>query len=373
MEQLNSMNKYSLLLYILIYALSLVFVWVYSHYYNKKNNYSILRLLVITGIILPVIILQGTRLEVGTDYGEYVRIANLIGDGNEATIKYYMKEPLFLIENIIIMKLTGNPRIFFLINAIVENILLFIIMDNYKNRINITMAYAAYYLICFPSFLNIERQGLACLLVWHSYKYIEEKNFKKFLLFVILATAFHNTAIIYLIMYIFVLDSDSKLKKNFLRFLMVLLIASVFFMDKLTIIVSRLNVLADYTQYFLVKKQDVGSIGLYLTMLLVPLLVIVFMVLRKRKIQELYIALLIIVFVSVALQQFVQVGTRIMYYALWSIIYLIGYASKESKYTFNKVLINTTCLIVCSIYYYRLFYYFGWGDIFPYKSFLYMR
>ena len=46
-----------------------------------------------------------------------------------------------------------------------------------KYDVRLDVVYSLYYLLCFPIFLNVERQGIACMLVWLAFEYISEHKF----------------------------------------------------------------------------------------------------------------------------------------------------------------------------------------------------
>lgn len=114
------LNADSFILYMLIFIISILFV---KRYQYKRYNTKLGELLTIMGIMLPIIIVQGIRYDVGTDYISYYNICEMIGNGNTFVKEVYLNEPIFLVENILLYKIFHSPIAIFVFHAILMNIL----------------------------------------------------------------------------------------------------------------------------------------------------------------------------------------------------------------------------------------------------------
>ena len=186
----------SYVLYVSFFMISIFWSWKYG---QKKNGSVSLKKKVMYCLLitLPIIFIQGFRYDVGTDYMSYSSLYRGFSEGNDTFYAWYANEPLFIFMCRIIYFVTqGGQYSFFIVDAILMNVLLFITFDYYKDQVSLPFMYFFYYLLCFPYFLNIERQGLAVIIVWYATRYVHQKKFFKFLLCILIATLFHNTAIL---------------------------------------------------------------------------------------------------------------------------------------------------------------------------------
>lgn len=233
-----------------------------------------------------------------------------------------------------------------------------------------SLAYAVYYLICFPVFFNMERQGIAVLFIWISFRYIREKRIFPFLLCVILATGYHNTAIIFVLMYCINLLSNNKLSKFFkLLFSILAVIVFLFMYRVIEFVTSRIGVLGGYSGYL-----D-GKIGIeatktliYLGIIIVPALFIKWFITKTKENNVLvYICLLEIV-VFVLSSVYVSIGSRMIFYPMLGIFYLVGNVYKTSNIKTNKQIYFCYFVGAALFYFVRIYYIFGQSEIFPYTT-----
>lgn len=359
-------NFGSLILYLCTFIVSTVFVWRYQNLkiYNKVWKKKILN---IFGIILPIVILQGFRYEVGTDYRAYYRIFKEIEKGS-IFYRQYLSEPLFVWVNIILKKLFKTPLSYFIFDAILMNILFFMVVDYYRDYIDMSIVYLAYYMLCFSVFFNIERQALACILVWFSLRFIDRKQPIRFAIVIICATMFHNTAIVFLTLYILNLLQEKRIR-NIIKWLGGITIIFVFlFYDR--IIPSMIRMLSgfDYEIYILEGSGgSTGNILLYLAMLLIPILVF-YKYLDKSEINH-YIMLICMVgvFFFTLLDRYIAWGSRMIFYVYIGLIFFLGRICNCMRLKKNKRFIKSYVIISLFVYYIRIFYIFGNAEVFPYQ------
>ena len=173
------MNFCSYILYAVFFALSVF----WSRQYEKSKNISLKKKMLFCILIAsPIFILQGFRYGVGTDYFSYLNLYKGFNNGNELFISWYHTEPFFIILcKIAYFILNGNNIGYFIIDAILMNVILFLTFDYYIDEISLPLMYFFYYMFCLPYFFNVERQGLAVVIVWYATKYVHEKKFFRFL------------------------------------------------------------------------------------------------------------------------------------------------------------------------------------------------
>lgn len=170
----------------------------------------------------------------------------------------------YIIFNKIINFIYNNDQFFIFMSSLV--VIFFI--AKYISRYSL-LPWLSYYLFVslmfFGSSFNLVRQSMAMAIVLNSIKYIEERNLKKFILNIFIASLFHRTAMIFIILYF-----TSKYKINIKYFFVMILsaIGIILFGDKIiSILMNSSERYLDYTD----KISSGNGYGM-LAMLIIVLL-----------------------------------------------------------------------------------------------------
>lgn len=175
----------------------------------------------ITGIFWIVFLcfLSMFRAEsVGTDTANYIDYSSKISsfvidfDGGFKVSRMleisYLSTVMWLYEN------DYSPRLLICIMSIITFLFIFLSLKrmNLSYGIGVLIFTIVYYLLS----LNIARQICACTIILYSYTFLFEKSRKKYLFFIyiLLATSFHATSILYLSMYMFRYIKTDIFKKS---------------------------------------------------------------------------------------------------------------------------------------------------------------
>lgn len=361
----------SLVIYFFAFICSSIMAGIYQKIRGNKIIWIAL-------ISLPVFLLQAFRYYVGTDYKAYISLYYSISLGpNDFYFKRYLREPLYLLQNIITKIIFDDYTGLFIITSLVECILIFYIIDYYKDKISMSLAYFLYYCISFPHFLNAERQGVAAVLVWLSYRFLEEKKLVKFMICIILAAMMHNTAIIMISLLVayYLTKTKVKVKDNNVRnyFLMCLAIVVVInFRSLFDLLSSLIKPLEKYSIYIYSgwKGMSLGFVIPYL--LVLPFLLLDFFrrnkIFQKKELLYIYYLGCIVIIISAI----VDYGNRVLLYTDFSCILLICFACKELvKESKVNWLIKPIYSILGIVYFVSMYYVVGCDEIFPYNSLLF--
>lgn len=370
-------NFSSLLLYFSAFIISIYFVKIYQSKIVRDQKYSkAIRILIIIGIILPIIIIQGFRYGIGTDYKAYERIFYFAGTHNRVDVNY-MKEPIFRFLCIIVKNLFGTSTAFFFVDAIIMNVLLFLDIDYYRERVSMSIVYFSYYMLCFSVFLNLERQGLAATIVWYSFRFIEERKFGKFLFTILFAAGVHNTAILFIVLYAVNIVGDDKIKKYIRGIIfLAILMAPVFFRQIILLFQQLFPILSQYDIYISEESQSVGvkqivslNILYYIAMLIIPILVFRKSIAGFLKRYNYLLICLLLQIVFYFLDLYVKWGSRLVYYVFFGLIIIIGAACQQLHYQINRRIVKLYFVMALCVYYYRMYFLFGYGEVYPYQFF----
>ncbi|AVK82732.1 hypothetical protein C3943_03755 [Lysinibacillus sp. B2A1] len=139
--------------------------------------------------------LAGLRYGVGLDYFSY-----------EDWFKYwdmsFSSEWIYMFIMYIVKMANGEFYIITIIMAIVTNLFIYLGIKNWGVKgeylfLSVLLYCSEHFLI----YLNLMRQGAAVAIFFYASKFIVTRSFKKYLLFIILASGFHYSAIFLLVLY----------------------------------------------------------------------------------------------------------------------------------------------------------------------------
>lgn len=325
---------------------------------------------------MPVILFQGLRYDVGTDYGSYASISEGIGTGAEGYVNLYRGEPLFGLFMYLCYILSGRDRYFyFFADAVVMNVLLFSafrFFREYEDGICLPAMYFMYYMLCFPYFLNIERQGMAVIIVWFAMRYVLKRKPARFTLCILLAGLVHKSALVCLILYpLYVLFARKKLTGVGCFAIVASLLAPVVFGLGLDFLSMHLTVFASYRYYF---EEDIGvtfntnwAFGLFLMLMLL----LFYGVLRVARLDSRYLLLMFALMLSSYAMNFVsEIAERMALYFEFALIYGYSYVVSNLRRRENRILFRAFWVAIMLFHFTFKFYVCGIADLFPYQTVL---
>lgn len=202
-----------------------LYVGIFATLIQKKRNNNTL----LIGVIFIFLFLYSALRSylVGIDSYNYTLIFK---DIISTPIMLYLQnsriENGYVILNYILGIFTKNPQIIFVFSSLIINYSFARSFLKYsENTLLSTMIYIA---IFFSSTMNITRQYLALSLIFLYFESILDKKVGKSIVFLILATLFHNTAIIFAPLLIFAMSNINFTQKNILLLLISLISVSAF-------------------------------------------------------------------------------------------------------------------------------------------------
>lgn len=212
-----------MIVYFLIFFIALLFTVLAND--NFKNENKKLGILFSVLAILVPSILAGLRLKgVGTDTLYYFDAAFMYSQNSDSLLQLFKVsdiEPLYNVVNFIISRFTDNINaVYFVLQLI---IMIFAYLTCYDNRkkISLPMSYLIFMLLYYNRSLNMCRQTIAIVIFLYAIKYIKEKKFFKYLLFILIAVGFHKTALFCLPIYL-IIDLLNKKDAPLYRILIII-------------------------------------------------------------------------------------------------------------------------------------------------------
>lgn len=234
----------SLIIYIVLFSMATYFVMLANISKNKVNKI----LFTIIGLGLPIIMFS-LRYRVGTDYDSYILLYNKY---NDETLNYLIFSRNFEIGFSIILKIAklfNDPQVIFAIFALATIIIVYRNILNNKEKCSVSLAFFLFLFLYSANTLNIIRQMLAVVIVMSSYKYIWNRNFKKFVISILIASMFHTTALLFFPCYLINYKNNTKKQKALRKILIVVILLVVLLFNQFLNILGNVEIFDKYVSY----------------------------------------------------------------------------------------------------------------------------
>lgn len=327
------------MIYLLMFLLSLVFMW--SGFTLKKNK-IIKRILIITSLLIPCIMAGVRGLTVGTDTSGYVwnlysnakNIEHFLGMISFSDWLYYSTDYLYLFITYII----GHNQLPFQLLLFVYEFLIvipiFISLNlNKKNDKNVLFGMFLFYMTFYNLSLNMVRQSIAIAFTILSFSILKNKNIKHknllSLFTLLIGYGFHDTALFsILIMILYLIFDNKKIKegnKN-IAFTLIICFSIIFviFYNPILTIISSIGLYPKANMYLLKYSSfDFNYLGTFRNVILL------ISILNSKKMyiecNENYKFILLMAILNILfgfLGTFISYGDRIAYYLYYNILFV---------------------------------------------------
>jgi hypothetical protein len=333
---------------------------------NEKLPYPYIILL----SLLPSIT-AGVRYGIGTDYFNYVEHNILIGNSSLWASLEDSREPLYILLQYFSSFFYNGPQVFLFLAMFISIYFIMLGANNFRNQSSMSLVmfiYLAYYYI---EGFNIVRQTIAISIIFYSLKFIiKDRNFVKYLFWVMIATMFHNTALIFLFFFFLPYKKPEKIKS---------IVSIMFFYCCLAVIllfpIQFLNVLSliPAFEFYLIRYSfNLDSSVLSSALRLGPMIIIAIFFLNKLiKQNPNYYVFISWIILSICLTTFlinIPYGWRIQYYLALPQLIIGSSVFKIYNLKSNALIMGA---IVCAIYILFFYIYYivlGSGPGIPYQS-----
>lgn len=299
--------------------------------------------------ILLMIILMGLRnVSVGTDtlnyyyfyqsFSEHTILENFTHQVNYVDLEFG-----YVLYASIISRFTDYQG-FQMITASFIYISIFIFLT--KKSSNILMS--LFIFICFGSYnqsFNITRQWIAISLLAMAYLCIDERNFKGFLFWVLIATFFHKSSLVFLCSY--PLRFQKNIDTKFVLFLSICIIIFLFFGNNITTVIKNVF----YANYDINRSGDIG-----LSILINISIFLTFLVFRKNFLSSYSDSHILFYFSAIAilcnaLGLYMDLFSRIMIYFKFFYVISIPNLLDSIKNTKNRRILYVSVVTLFFVFY----------------------
>ena len=349
--------------YIILFVITTVLAWFYAG--NTKVPKSLFFSFCLSiGLFVGLADMLGgydryIYSEVFQDMHENVTKGGLF---SEEFLSFFGKEPVYGLINDFIAFFTPNRYIFIL----VYTLFLYIVYaaNFYRYTKNPFFALLIFEGLMFFFTFTYLRQVLAAGIVWFAIPYVAQRSFKKYLLFIVLATLIHNSAA-YMILLYFIPRRKFE-KKYIVIFMLTLLFIGISGVTKFVFSVSG-DVVSNAR---IAGYADTAEIGFRIEYVIEATLFLSILLLNYKRIDDdalsLTLANVYLMFCGVLLFFCKSSdGGRIAWYCLIGIIVILERLCRPK----SAVALKSFITVMCFVLFYRILS--AWGILlYPYKTFL---
>lgn len=318
-------------IYLVITLLSCLIYFILDRFSKKK---SFLKIFI---ALLPMCITSAIRYDVGWDYLKiYTNGFFMIGKGYMP--HYFSEIPFdFLVKEIYIIS-NQNPDWLFIICSFLTFI--FLTKAIKEQSINVVFSIILVFLIRYYFLtLNIVRQGIAMSIILCSYRFIKERNLKKYVITILLASCFHMMSLIYIpIYYIYTIDWKKKKNIVFATILPIFAIIIYFVVLKYTKYGGYINSIQNDNS-FLIHEIILSGTILFLALLEKKNVVI------EKGYFDTYFIMQILTFIISICSRFLPVADRIVWLLYIQNIFFVPIIIRNIKKSSQRIIV-TVCLIM---------------------------
>lgn len=206
---------------------------------SKKFNKLWGKLFFVLAVSLPILMATFRSVDVGIDVKVYVQPCTRWAINSDSFVSYItlalsngIEIGYALLTYFGANYLGGISGVFFL-SAILIILPIYIRLLDYKEEIPVLISSLIYLLVFYNLSLNITRQSMALSILFFAFKYVEEKRYKKFVLFLSIAFLFHSSAILAIVYPILSVLSKGKDWRTKQILIVTILILFVSFYNKI--------------------------------------------------------------------------------------------------------------------------------------------
>lgn len=222
-----------MIVYIIIFALSLLGVQMADLWYDDRRRFIVGSLLA----VLPPILIAGLRdSTVGTDMEVYILplFEGQVSSQQEfgSFIDSNDLEILYLVLNFVVAKITDYPFVLLLLIHTLIIIPLYITAMKWREHLSPVLFMFVFYMIFFQESLSIVRQSIALSFSLLAFTAFLENRYIKFFVYAIIAFLFHQTAVIALSLpLIYLAVGWFSIREYYLYYIGATLIVVLFFLN----------------------------------------------------------------------------------------------------------------------------------------------
>lgn len=365
-----------MLIYLFCFGASIFFENMALKYKNSRVSFWIFTIVSISIIV----IVSGCRdYTVGNDVNGYRNYHWIVACKSKNIISLIDKldtEPLFSVLLFVTSRFTDDFHFFLALTQLIIISCIYFGAWQYREYISPSWILVIYYFLFYNESLNIMRQHIAMAIVFAGFSYVENNKYRKYLIFLLIAYLFHNSAIIAILpmlIHLILYDNKSKLKEKSLHLKIFIIIGVLFTLASIKPIynlLSSFGILRSAYSYYLDKSEVISS-NFILLLLFIEIVILSInheYYSLADKSYDYYILNMYICFISFMLSPVIYLSSRLSNY-LW-IFNVILYSKMILRLTNekSKLISEILTITICFVYWYRIYILSLSGNTYPYSS-----
>lgn len=367
----------------LIYLLVFLIVEILAVLLCKNKEPSNKKKAIVGSIIIVIIlsIFGGFRdLTIGTDvlvYGaNWFDVATGFSSFSSYVDYVQSSDVGYLFINYVVSRFTDDVHIFLTILQLICNGLVVATLYKYRNKVPFWLSLLVYLCIFYCRTFNILRQAVALSIVFYSIKFLDEKHPIKFVIAVLIASLFHFTAIISLIILLFrkICQLNSRLQTLFVIVIVAITFIVVFFIKDIISILYSLGIV-NLRIYNYLYDFSTGSIDITVIETCFKLVMLLLILMQNRKIKDnlelnnLLVLCAIVDFVIYQIRSVIVYSDRLSFYFGYFMMLIFPQAAVSLKAKGrDKLVLNAVFVVFLLGFWYYKFVHSGSCEVYPYSS-----
>ena len=248
------------------------------------NRIKAKKWLTIILVSIPLVSIAGFRWKVGTDFGTYYSTFTEIPNYSLSFIfesaysDFIPFERGFSVLIWLIGVINKNPQFIIFITSLINVVIVVVALKKYSNNFPLSIYLYVTSMIYYSAFNGI-RQWIASVIIFIAFKYLVNRDLKKYLIFVLIASMIHISSLIMIPVYFIV--NFKPFGKKIIIIVVIIGIIAVFLQP----VLQNLEVLTSdtrYSGYMTVSKEDDG-VNIFRVLVAIVPVIISFIFYKKLK------------------------------------------------------------------------------------------
>lgn len=360
-----------MLIYIITFAISSLFA--YFAQKTKKSKILII-LFSIMSVAIPSLIAGMRDLTIGTDlqvYGENYFNRAVESSSFSEYSKICNTDLGYRIINYTVSLFSNDIHVFLFVLEFITIGIVYIALYQRKNQIPLWLGMLCYLFLFFNRNLNILRQGVAISIVIYSFKYIERRQLKQFIISTIIASFCHVTAIFAIPIYIIRIAIEGRKRMITIPLIIIATLVVILTFGKILTFLNNMGILAErYERYIPEGGFNIYILETFMYMLY-PICGMIFYKGMKKvdKNYLFYIIIAILVPIFTQARGFTDYADRIAFYYMPAFIIMLPKIPQiVGKRKVDKMFMTEVIILIFFVFWYYKYIITGSCETYPYTS-----
>jgi len=357
-----------MIIYIITFLSSCLFA---NKAQKNENNKKKLIINSIIAIMIPSIVAGLRDFNIGVDvlvYGKNIFYSAVNSKSLLSFLNTCDADLLYEVFNYIISRITNDLNMFLFFMELFNIVLIYITLYRNRNKNKIWIGLLIFFCFFYNRTFNLLRQSMALSVIFFGTYYLDNKKNLKFIISVIIASLFHSTAIICLIMIPIKLISEMESKKRIVYSLciIILFLFSILNYDNILAVLINTNLISSKMTYYISNKQFEFYIIETFIKILLLFVWIIFLRQKDDKRDKYHLLIVVISILLFQLRGFADYADRIGFY--FEYMYFIIYSKNVKINKKNKMISKLLIIIISVVYWIYKYIIMNSCNTFPYTS-----